>query len=295
MKADGCFYIDGDKKYPRVTSVLERWYDPSAAAATWVAQECTRLAQLARNGEKARIVESVWTGSRFEWAAKDVDPVDLLHDQKWLVGAYWRGKQGAMDRGSITNEFIDEWADGMRIVPDDAPDWVEGKFAEGKLMPGASVPTPWKADRQDVLEHVCSAIKFLSECEPDIRATQVQVKSESPLYAGTADALGGMGGKPRLFEFKTGQPNRSHALQVAGGYAPPLQKTVGKLVPTIVYLTKDRYRIVEVTGKYRTWCRAQFLRDLKAFEFSKRDTPWDNVKSVPMTEPDYPFIGLKEI
>lgn len=58
MKAEGCYYIDGDKRYPRVTSVLERWYDPSAAAATWVAQESMRLAQLARDGEKwVRTVE----------------------------------------------------------------------------------------------------------------------------------------------------------------------------------------------------------------------------------------------
>ena len=238
---------------------------------------------------KAKVIDSIWNGRSFEWGATERDPMELLSDVKWLTGAAFKGRQAAMDRGTLTNDFVDQWAKGMRIVADQVPEWCDQRFEEGKMMDGASHPTPWKADRDDLIDHVCCALKWLAEREPDIRVTQIQVRSERPMYAGTADALGGLEKKARLFEFKTGQPNRSHAMQVVA-YAGPLEKEVGRLLPTVVYFNPERYREVTIYGKQRQECKQAFRRALKDFGFSKEKTPWQNGVSVRMDSSDLPFV-----
>ena len=161
------------------------------------------------------------------------------------------------------------------------------------MLDGAKSPTPWKADRDDLINHVCCALKWLSDTVPDIRATQVFLECET--HAGTADALGAHGDKARIYEFKTGKPNRSHALQVCAYAKMAEKKLKAKLVPTIVYFTRDtdkamRYREVEVTGEFRKWCNDQFARELKTWEFQHKETPWECMKSVKMDKDDFPFV-----
>lgn len=292
MRTSSTHYIDGDKEYPRVTSVLSRWYDPSPAFATWVAQEAVRLGQSVKDGEPVYVYGYVWNEreAKFEQGYELVDPMELLLDTKYLTGKAWHSRQAAMDRGSLTNDFIDEWANGLRLFPDDLREWLGAKLEEGRLLEGASMPTPYKCDPHETLMFLSCALKWLSEREPTIRKTQMLVTSEKPMFAGTADALGALDDKIRLFEFKTGSTSRSHALQVCA-YAYALAKIGVRTIPTVVYFTQERYREVTITGDERRACLRAFKRNLKDFTFSKQDTPWENGVSVRLTMDDLPEVA----
>ena len=66
--------------------------------------------------------------------------------------------------------------------------------------------------------------RFKADCDfvPDLDTMERPCFHPIYLYAGTPDVPGTRKGKPCVVEKKFGQPERWHALQAAGGYAPML-------------------------------------------------------------------------
>ena len=283
--SDSKFHYKDGAAYPRVTSVLSKWFDPEPVAATYVAQTVVELTDLIRDGEKYVRTEYIWNGSRFEPAVIEKNPLDLLGNQKWLTGAYWAKKQGTLDRGTLGNIFIDEQASGTGCGVHEIPEWVDLRFEEGKMLDGATVPTPWKCDRDDLIDRCSAVVKFFEDVKPDIRASQIMVWSDGPRYSGTPDAIGSFLGQGRVLEYKMGEYAWSHLLQVVA-YA--MTDTLKDLVPTLVYFKRDGYTVWEVTDV--EVCYAAFLRSLDDFNLCEGKKPWQKLRAGKLSEDDYPFM-----
>jgi len=269
------WYSFGDVKHPSVTTVLSRFYTPGFAHAVNVAKEAVGLGGLIADGEMKRRFTYTWADDRWLEAYADYNPLDLLQDMDYVRGAAYRKSGEAADRGAICDRFVKEWKD-LQIGIRDLRDWLEGVLEEGRLInedDPAGTPAAWRCENPEVMPHLVSAYKFLTENEVDIKAVDLRFLSKGLKCGGEADALGMVNGEPYLIEFKTSaQPSRSHAIQVSVYKKGLRLKDVGCL---IVCFTKEGYRAVRVTDEKA--CLSEWRRLRKCWGFAKDGTPWETI------------------
>lgn len=83
-------------------------------------------------------------------------------------------------------------------------------------------------------------------------------------YAGTIDHIGEIGDKSALVDIKTGTPRESDIIQIC---AYGLMKYADRLL--IVYLSEDKYKVVEVKSKDRKKAEQVFLSCLLIYNHKK--------------------------
>lgn len=294
-KAGERFYTVDDERWPSVTEVLDSKSDPGIAyaRATWVQKEALRLTALHCKGLKAVQPGYVWNGAKYERCMTEHDPLDLLTDADYMMGAATRGGQAAMDRGSLANEFLDEHfagGDASQAGLDDLPDWLDNALAEGRTVPWADLPVPYRCQAEEALPYVVSAYHWVKDSGFRIVAAQVKVAHAKDRYAGTMDALAEKGGLWSL-EFKTGaEPKRSHFVQKAAYRAALASIGVKVKGSAVVVLSPECHKTCPMEPRRYLDCRQEFSRLLASYRFGKRAVPWSKAERRNLDSFDQPVL-----
>ena len=198
-----------DREFVSVTKVLDHFLSGRVAYAyaAWVANRAVELATLARDGEVAQVpVRAFDDDLNPYWTTEDKNPMDLLLDAEHLRNEAPRKSYAAADRGTCCHLLLDAWRNEEVYALSDVGYWTEHTIIDRGL----------RCSPDEALPYCLVLMKWLMTYNPQVVAADCPVFHDKLKYAGTLDAIMGVGERLYLVDFKTStQTSVGHACQVA--------------------------------------------------------------------------------
>ena len=195
LRDDKGYYSYRGRRYPSVTTVLGPHSDFVWVHCQWIAEKVVELVNKNYHGEEVErwdeVVDTL-TGEK-KWQLVPATAGELLLDPQWLKNEGFRRLKQAADRGSVIHDMLADYARGMEVVSCQLEDYLQESIWEHKRT--------CKVD--ECLPYAKSLLAWLDKEQPTIYISESSVFNDDHEYAGTIDAVCGIGEELYCLDIKT--------------------------------------------------------------------------------------------